>query len=249
MTPIEIALTLQDATPREVAFNILPGWRLEEIAAALPTSGLSITPEDFLAAASAPPPGSPISQFLPTGATLEGFLSPGSYQLPRETSPQEFVNYLTNSFIAQFDQELLEGFQQQGLNLYQAVTLASIIQREAVVDDEMPLMGSVFINRLNVGMKLESDPTVQYALGFNEELNTWWKSPLSLEDLEVNSPFNTYKQPGLPPGPISAPDYPALRAVAFPEYSGYYYFRALCDGSGLHVFAETFEEHLNNACE
>jgi UPF0755 protein len=143
---------------------------------------------------------------------------------------------------------LREGFQQQGLSLFQAVTLASIVQREAIVEDEMPLIASVFLNRLKAGMKLESDPTVQYALGYQEESGKWWKSPLSLDELKVDSPYNTYLYSNLPPGPIANPGLNALKAVAFPAQTPYYYFRAACDGSGKHTFAETFEEHQLNAC-
>ena len=97
-------------------------------------------------------------------------------------------------------------------------------------------------------MRLDSDPTVQYALGFDPVKGTWWKSPLSLDDLQVVSPYNTYQIQGLPPGPIANPGLSALRAVAFPDETPYYYFRAACDGSGRHTFAETFEQHQGNSC-
>lgn len=248
MKPIEIAQALQDATPKEITLNILPGWRLEEVAASLPTSGLSITPEQFMTRALNPPDDSPINQYIPEGASLEGFLPPGSYQLPRETNVDDLVNYLANRFIGNLDSELLGGFQNQGLNLYQAVTLASIIEREAVNSEEMPLIASVFLNRIGLEMKLETDPTVQYSLGYDSSTNTWWKVPLSLADLAFDSPYNTYLYEGLPPGPISAPGIEALRAVAEPLSSPYLFFRAKCDDSGEHNFAETFEEHLLNAC-
>jgi UPF0755 protein len=151
-------------------------------------------------------------------------------------------------FLASLTVELQDGFSRQGLNVYQAVTLASIIEREAIVDEEMPLIASVFFNRLAIGMKLETDPTIQYALGYNLSQNTWWTNPLTLSDLEVDSPYNTYLHPGLPPGPICNPGLAALQAVAFPAQTPYYYFRARCDGSGLHSFAETFEQHIQNAC-
>jgi UPF0755 protein len=98
-------------------------------------------------------------------------------------------------------------------------------------------------------MNLESDPTVQYALGYNLEQGTWWTNPLSGADLDFDSLYNTYQVPGFPPGPISNPSLNALRAVAFPAQTPYYYFRARCDNSGLHNFAETFEQHLNNGCQ
>jgi len=248
MTPLEIAHKLQDATPTEVTFHILPGWRLDEIAAALPTSGLNITPDEFLKIVASPPQNFAALYELPSNASLEGFLLPDEYKLSREITAQEFITTILGNFEAKISNDLLQGFENQGLNLYQAVTLASIVQREAIVQDEMPLIASVFINRLNTGLKLDSDPTVQYALGYNAEKKTWWTNPLSLTDLKIDSPYNTYRYPGLPPGPIANPDLSALRAVAFPAKTPYYYFRAACDGSGKHEFSETFQEHLSKEC-
>ena len=144
---------------------------------------------------------------------------------------------------------VIEGLAQQGLSLYQGLILASIVQREAVVAAEMPIIASVFHNRLKVPMKLETDPTVQYALGYNASSNSWWKTPLTFSDLEVDSPYNTYLYPGLPPTPIASPGLAALQAVAYPAQTPYYYFRAACDNSGKHNFSETFEQHLQFACE
>jgi UPF0755 protein len=248
MTPLEIAQALQDATPSEVTFNIIPGWRLEEIAAALPTSGLDITPEAFLQAAQNPPPGVNWLNTLPAHATLEGFLFPDSYLLPRDLDVQGLIASVLSNFESKVDTEILGGFERQGLNLYEAVTLASIVEREAVVDEEMPLIASVFLNRLNAGIKLDSDPTVQYAIGYNPGRGGWWTNPLSLEDLQTNSPYNTYVHNGLPPGPIANPSLQALRAVAFPAKTPYYYFRATCDDSGKHIFSETFQEHVESGC-
>ncbi len=155
-------------------------------------------------------------------------------------------------FVKRFDEQvtpdLRKAYQNQDLDLASAVTLASIVQREAMVTDEQPTIASVFFNRLANGMKLDSDPTVQYALGYDEEKHTWWKNPLSQTDLQVNSRYNTYMYPGLPPGPIANPGIDALRAVANPAQTGYYYFRAKCDGSGRHSFSTTYQEHLQNAC-
>jgi UPF0755 protein len=145
--------------------------------------------------------------------------------------------------------EIIQGFAQQNLDLYDGVVLASIVEREAVQDEEMPLIASVFLNRLSANMKLDSDPTVQYSLGYNARQKTWWTNPLSTSDLAVDSPFNTYLYLGLPPGPIANPGLAALRAVAFPAQSPYYYFRADCDGSGRHLFATTFDEHIANGCK
>jgi peptidoglycan lytic transglycosylase G len=248
MNPMEIAWALQDATPSEISFSILPGWRLEEIAAGIPTSGLEFSPESFLAAVNEPSPNLLIAQQLPAGASLEGFLYPDIYRFPRKISVDSFLETILQDFDLKLDRQIKENFQRQGLSLFEAVTLASIVQREAVVEDEMPLIASVFLNRLNAGMKLDTDPTVQYALGYDRKGKTWWKNPLSLDDLQVNSPYNTYLNPGLPPGPIANPGLSALKAVAFPAQSPYYYFRSDCDGSGRHSFAKTFEEHQQNAC-
>jgi len=248
LSPVEIANALQDATPSELIFHILPGWRLEEIAESIPTSGFNFTPEDFLVTVLLPAEFPPSIYEYPEGASLEGLLYPDNYRMSRDITVQEFVATILENFQIKLDVEYLEGYQRQGLSPYQAVILASIVQREAVVEDETPLIASVFLNRLKNGIKLDTDPTIQYALGYNPIQNTWWTNPLSFDDLQIDSPFNTYHYPGLPPGPISNPGLNSLKAVAFPAQTPYYYFRSACDGSGRHTFAETFEEHLNNEC-
>jgi UPF0755 protein len=248
VSALQIGRMLQDATKTEVEFNVFPGWRLEEIAAALPTSGLDIPAQTFLNAAWRPPAGYAFLEGIPSLASLEGFLFPDAYTLSRKTTADELMAILLSNFERQVDAELVKAFERQGLDLFQAVTLASMIQREAVLDEEMPVIASVFFNRLKAGMKLDSDPTVQYARGYNHGQGTWWTNPLSLDDLQVNSPYNTYQNLGLPPGPISNPGLSALKAVAYPAQTPYYYFRAACDGSGRHHFAETYEDHVQNAC-
>ncbi len=241
----DIAQMLKSTTLTEVPFSVLPGWRLEEIAASLPTSGLDITPTAFMAAA-ADPTNAP--DFLPAATSAEGFLFPGKYTLLRTTSAEQLVFLLLQSFSSKLTPDLQSGFTSHGLSVFQAVTLASIIQREAIVADEMPMLASVFYNRLGIGMRLQTDPTVQYALGYDSVLKTWWTTPLSLDDLKVDSPYNTYLHPGLPPGPISNPGLAALQAVAAPATSNYFYFQARCDKSGLHNFAETLDQHKQNNC-
>ena len=248
MNAVQIARTMQDATPTQVDFTILPGWRLDEIAASLATSGLEISDQEFLSSARQPIHGYRFAADNPIGSTMEGFLSPGTYQLNRDLTASRLLNTFLDNFNNTLTPELQQGFTLQGLDIYQAVTLASIVEREAVVAEEMPMIASVFLNRLNAGIKLDSDPTVQYAIGYNKAQNTWWTNPLSLQDLEIDSPYNTYFYPGLPLGPIANPGLTALQAVAYPKETPYYYFRAACDGSGRHVFAQTFEEHMGNAC-
>jgi UPF0755 protein len=241
---IDIARRLQDSTPEDINFVILPGWRMEEIAASLPTSGLDISPEAFLVAAQTPPQ----VLSLTSPSTMEGFFFPDSYSLPRSTTVGQLLEAIARNFAFHITDAMRAGFAAQGLDVYQAVTLASIVERESIHNEEMPLIASVFINRLKVGMTLGSDPTVQYALGYNSVQNTWWTNPLSLENLKFDSPYNTYIHAGLPPAPIANPSLGALQAVAFPQVSQYYYFQAKCDNSGYHVFAETFDEHLANGC-
>jgi UPF0755 protein len=249
MSPVQIAAEFLDATPKDAVVTILPGWRIEEIAANVAASGLSISIDAFIQAAYAPSQEQLALLPIDTLGSLEGFLFPGTYVLPRGSSVDDLLTAILSNFSSQIDATLLDGFERQGLSLLEAVNLAAIVEKEAVVDDEKPLIASVFFNRLADGMRLETDPTVQYALGFNQETQSWWKSPLLISDLSVASPYNTYKNFGLPPGPICNPDLGSLRAVAFPAETPYFYFRAACDDSGRHNFAITFEEHLNNSCE
>lgn len=242
MTAIEIARAMQDATPNQGTLVVLPGWRMEEIAAALPTTGLAALPEDFLRAAQNPPR---VLGWLPDDAPAEGFLFPGTYTLPRGIPAEAIVEMMMKNFALYLSPELAQGFSAQGLGVYEAVIVASIVQREAVIDDEKPQIASVYLNRIRIGMRLQADPTVQYAIGHP---GTWWKSPLLLSDLQAPSPYNTYLNNGLPPTPIANPSLLALQAVAFPAETPYFFFRAACDGSGRHNFAETFEQHLQNGC-
>lgn len=248
ITALDVAKEIQDATPTEITFVVLPGWRSEEIADSLPTSGLSISPKVFNATVRNFSGENPINTEFPEKAGIEGFLYPGSYIVTRQTNAPDLVQLLLQRYDSEVTSEMRQAYENLGFSLYEATTLASIIEREAVVEDEMPLIASVFINRLNSNMNLATDPTVQYALGYNEKMQTWWTNPLSLDDLKINSPYNTYIYPGLPPGPISNPGIEALRAVAFPAQTPYYYFRSLCDNSGRHAFSETYDEHVSNAC-
>jgi UPF0755 protein len=249
MSPFQIAQEFLDVIQKDAIVTILPGWRIEEVAANVAGSGLAITAEEFIQAAYAPSFRHLAYLPIDDAASLEGFLFPGSYVVPREFDLDSLLEVVLTEFNHQVDETLMDGFARQGLTTYEAVNLASIIEKEAVVDGEKPMIASVLFNRLAEGMQLQTDPTVQYALGFQSATQTWWKSPLSLDDLTINSPYNTYTALGLPPTPICNPDLGSLRAVAFPAETPYNYFRAACDGSGRHNFAITFEEHLNNACE
>ena len=249
LNSLEIANMITDPAARDIAFIIYSGWRLEEIAESIDLSGFTFSGQEFLAYAYAPPENIRTMLELPEGASLEGYLYPNTYSL----EPQIDLESTVQIFLAHFRQnmqtpELLAGIQAQNLSFHEALTLASIIERETRADEEKATMASVFYNRLAKGMPLQTDPTVQYALGFDPAGQTWWKPELTLADLGVDSPYNTYLYLGLPPGPISNPSLASLEAVAFPVQSPYFYFRAKCDGSGTHAFSITYEEHLNNAC-
>lgn len=242
LSMLDVARIMQDLTPLDVTFVILPGWRMEEIAGSLPSSGLQAEPNAFLISASTP--GN--YPFLAGASSNEGFLYPDTYILPRATDASGLVDALLRNFYHHLTPELETGFSDQNLTVFQAVILASIVERESVKNEEMPLIASVFLNRLSAGWKLDSDPTVQYSVGYD---GNWWPVPLTAFNLENDSPYNTYLYMGLPPAPISNPSQDALNAVAHPAMTNNFFFQARCDGSGWHNFAETIEEHINNGCD
>jgi UPF0755 protein len=248
MNGIDIARKLINPIPEKIYFVVLPGWRAEEIADALVYSGLSFTADDFLRAVRYP-----TQNMLPESfselSSLEGYLAPGEYYFDREITSSEFIGALTQRFAENISQDLKTAITDKGLSFSEAVILASIVERESIVDEEMPMIASVFLNRYEIGMKLDSDPTVQYAVGYNEKQDTWWTNPLSMNDLNFDSVFNTYIYSGLPPHPICNPSLQAIQAVAYAADTPYFYFRAKCDSSGKHEFARSYEEHLLNGCE
>ena len=139
MSAMDIARQLQDATPEEVTFVVLPGWRLEEIAASLPTSGLPVTADEFLSVAKTPPSG---YDFLAGAKSIEGFVYPDSYIFSRKISVEEMVSDMLRNFSAHLTLDLKNGFERQGLTVYQAVTLASMVERESVQEEEQPLIAT-----------------------------------------------------------------------------------------------------------
>lgn len=250
LNAIQVASFIADGTKRDLQFTIFAGWRLEEVAAVINQLGLGFTGEEFLNFANFP--AAEITQLLnmPAQRSLEGYMHPGFYSLKPTISLEEFVTQSISRTKAVIDEaSQLTNTQSSTLSTDQLIILASIIQRETLESSEMPTIASVFFNRLAISMRLETDPTVQYALGFDPVMQTWWKSPLTYEDLAVQSDYNTYQVNGLPPGAISNPGRDAILAAFAPEQTGYYFFRAKCDGSFTHNFAVTYEEHLANGCE
>lgn len=246
-TPIEIASAMIDPTPLDVSFVILPGMRFTEIAELIDTSGLSFSAQDLLHVFETGA-GISLPAIFQDAPNLEGLIFAGEYEILRSATVYEFVQDLVDQTAAQFIPDVLQAFAEQGLDAYQAITLASIVEREAVQAEEKGLIASVFLNRLEAGMLLQSDPTVQYAIASIQSGTDWWKVPLSAADLQVDSLYNTYIYNGLPPTPICAVSVDSLIAIAIPLQSDYYYFRSACDGSGFHVFARDYSEHQSNAC-
>jgi UPF0755 protein len=169
--------------------------------------------------------------------TLEGFLYPETYAFDIDLAPQAVFTQMTKLFFEKVKQAKLDINDQQ--LFYQNLTLASIVEQEAVMEDEKPLIAGVYIKRLKKGMKLESCPTVDYVL----ERQGIRRKRLLFSDLKVDSPYNTYQNSGLPPAPICNPSISALTAVVNPEITDYLYFFA--DFEGRNVFSKTFAEHLS----
>ncbi len=168
------------------------------------------------------------------GKTAEGYLFPETYTLARGLCASAIVTRMVKQFWRVWA-DLAPRAQQLGVSVRQVVILASIVEKEAKVPEERPLIAGVFWNRLKRGMPLQADPTVRYALHK-------FKGPLTREDLQVESPYNTYLHPGLPPGPICNPGRASLKAVLYPAQTDFLYFVA--KGDGTHYFSRTLKEHL-----
>jgi UPF0755 protein len=229
-----------------VTVTIPEGRRLEEVAALLEKQGLT-NAQEFISAAAASDYPQAFVQSRPPGSTLEGYLFPDTYFFAKGVTARQVVERLLATFDERFDRELRAAAERNNLTVHQAVTLASIVEREAQVPEERELIAAVFLNRLKAGIPLQADPTVQYAVAADPASvgkYGWWKRDLTVDDLQIKSPYSTYANPGLPPGPISGVGLASLRAVAQPAAVRYLYFVAKGDGS--HAFAETLEEHNRN---
>lgn len=246
----QIAVRLTDSSFSQIPFRMLAGWRIEQVAEAVDNNPMfAFSGEDFMAVirrGAAQDPTFAARVGLPPGASLEGFLLPGDYQLPPETTPLMLRDTLTTAFLDAVTVELESQAAAQNWSLYDAVTLASIVQREAFHLDEQPKIAGVYRNRLNIGMKLDADPTVQY--GLDRSRGDWWPGITQADYQGVNSEYNTYLVDGLPPSPIASPSLDALRAALNPIPSDFLYFRADCRSDGYHEYARTYEEHVENGC-
>jgi UPF0755 protein len=241
----EIMRELQHGRLPAVTVTIPEGWRLEEIAALLAEKQL-VDRDAFIAAARSPRADFESLLDRPEGRApgVEGFLFPDTYQMPRGVTPERLIEIMLQNWDMKVPQSLRDKAAENGMSLYEVVSLAAIVEREAVVAEERPLIAGVYLNRLRIGMHLQSDPTVQYAKGFDPATGKWWNPMLQEEAITVVSPYNSFLNPGLPPGPICNPGLASIRGVVEPEESQYLFFYAKGDGS--HAFALTYEEHLRN---
>jgi UPF0755 protein len=206
----DLAAALERGGRPRVAQVLLPeGMRAGELAKRLEAAGLGLA-ERYTALIGEP--GELRPQYLPVDATLEGYLFPASYEIPYAEEPQAVLSRMLKRFERELDEEVRAQLQALDMRVHEWVTLASIVQAEAGSDDEMQVIAGVFLNRLDLGMALQSDPTVAYGLGKSlPELD-----PLA-GDIRKDHPWNTYTRPGLPRGPISNPGRAALRAVLAPQ--------------------------------
>ena len=219
-----------------VTFTIPEGYHLRQIVEVLTGQGIVTADEFWHLVKDGNFDYSFIKDLPRTERRLEGYLFPDTYTIPKGMAAEKVIDVMLKRF-----EQILNKMppNESGLNLHETVTLASIVEGESMLDEERPLVASVFLNRLAIDMKLDSDATIQYL--FDKR-----KQRVLLKDLEIKSPYNTYLNKGLPPGPIGSPGEASLRAVFQPAASKYYYFVARKDNSGEHVFSRTLQEHNAN---
>ncbi len=231
MSMLDIARTLTEGRIKMVSFTIPEGWTNRQIAQLLADRGLVESKEAFLQLTRDP---AILNKYQIPGSSTEGFLFPETYSIPVRYPAEKIQEAMLRHSFSMI-QEVQPSDSLSRNDIYKAVILASIIEREAVNPDELPIMAGVYLNRLRKGMKLQADPTVQY-------LFDKFKKKVYLKDLEIDSPYNTYKYKGLPPGPISNPGRKALYAAFHPEKNDYLFF--VLTPEGTHHFTRTYREHL-----
>lgn len=226
----ELVRLLSRATPRQVRVTIPEGLEFEEIAELL-ASHFSFDPGNFVAYRDS----AHLFDLPFETSSLEGYLFPETYNFYEHATPRALIDRMIYQFLNVVTPNVHAEILQKGFQVEEIITLASIIQGEAMIHDEMPLISSVYHNRLKRGMRLQADPTIQY-------LVPGPKIRLRARHLEIDSPYNTYLYPGLPPGPVNNPGKDAILSALRPDTTDYLYFVARGDGS--HVFSKTHREHL-----
>lgn len=225
----EIAETLTVGR-QDIWVTVLEGWRREEIAEALEVAFSDV--------------GGVFDQelFLASTVGKEGFLFPDTYLFPMDATEEVVAGIMELTFERKIA-SLKEDIASSGRTLIQIITMASLIEREARDEESRPIVAGILWKRLDNDWGLEVDATLQYAKGYDSVQKTWWKPPLAA-DKQINSPYNTYRFAGLPPGPIAAPSLSSIRAAVHPESSDYWFY--LTDNRGEMRYGRTIEEHNNN---
>jgi UPF0755 protein len=198
------------------------------------------TADEFLTVARQ---GALVHDLDPAASDLEGYLFPSTYAMPRRATAEQLVQRMVSTFRSALTPDLVERATERGLSVRELVTLASLIEKETAKPEERPIVSGVYTNRLRIGMGLQCDPTVIYAL----ERAGLYDGNLTRQNLRFDSPYNTYVYAGLPPGPIAAPGRASLEAAANPADVPYFYFVSRNDGS--HVFSVTYDEHRKKVYE
>ena len=251
MTIPEVADALQRGAIAEQVVTIQEGLRLEQVAAAVATQ-TTIPEDEFLTLVTTGWRDAGLTyDFLaeiPPGATLEGFLFPETYRLPEEATALDLLNRMLQTFDARVTPEMRSAGATHEMTFYELMAMASIVEREAVLDEERPFIASVYFNRWNSDWLLNADPTVQYGMASQPGWTGEWWPQLTPEDYQsVVSPYNTYLNLGLPPSPICSPGLASIEAAAYPADTDYFYFLADCTkNDGSHLFAVNEDQHLAN---
>ncbi len=235
-TPMEVFRKLAEGRVFVHVVTVPEGKSMYEIAELMEREGLA-TRTDFLTAAR---DASLVRDLAPKARSLEGFLFPATYQFPRRVTPARIVEAMVRQFREIWQRLQKEEGVADDRPIDEVVTLASLVEKETGVKEERPLVAGVFHNRLKRRIALQCDPTVIYAL----ELENKYSGSLSGKDLQFKSPYNTYRNAGLPPGPIANPGEASLRAALRPSQVDYLYF--VSNGQGGHIFSRTLAEHNHN---
>ncbi|MFA5029289.1 MAG: endolytic transglycosylase MltG [Patescibacteria group bacterium] len=231
------ALTSSDNISNEKKIIILEGWRAEDIASYLARANL-VDKKEFLKALRLALWRDKYDFLKEVPANnLEGFLFPDTYRVFADATSSEIIKKMLDNFNQKLTEKMRADIKRQNGDVFSVIILASIIEREGLSDNDKKMIADVFIKRLEKGIGLQSDATINYITG---------KGDLrpSLADLQIDSPYNTYKYRGLPPGPISNPGLVSIMATIYPQQNDYYYF--LTDKNGKAIFAKTYEEHQAN---
>jgi UPF0755 protein len=236
MTPFEVITKIARGDVYVISVTFPEGLTAAEMGKIFESHGLGPAASFVQAAKDA----APIHDLDPAATDLEGYLFPETYALSRKTDAPKLVRLMVAAFRRAFTPELRQAAAARNLTIRQAVTLASIVEKETAKPEERPLVAAVYTTRLRIGMPLQCDPTVIYALqragGFSGNIHR--------DDLSFDSPYNTYRYPGLPPGPIASPGRASLEAAVHPADADYVYFVSRNDGS--HEFARTLDDHNRN---